>query len=486
LLSRFNLAGICVGLLFLLLSVNACVHTSKWQWISGAMDVSQFPQGAPAQINLSETSYEAHPFRDVSFQRELDKLSGTYLSADNEIAILSDKSSTEAKLELVKSARSSIYLTVFLFMCDEGGQQFLDALAVAAKRGVEVRVLIDGSLWALSYGGICPERFATPNFQVLRTPYSFLGLGESVRLHEKLFIVDGNVAITGGQNIGSAWADSTGTDENFRDTDVLVRGPVVNDIAYRFVHLWKIGQPKEHHLEKYEALLQARSQEYLKKGSSGVQNYGTWLKDKNPKGLCRFVAQDPQLGNHRVFDVYAALAKKTQKQIAFHVPSLNGLGSTEQEQLMTTLIDTAKRRGVAVDVITNGPGFLHTKIINKTLGWIFGAYTLGQVYDSVLDTPINVYAYKYWLHSKVFSFDKLAIGIGSFNFDETGVDWIENTLICMDKDLANSTNLLFRKDILHSRLLPKASTRNQTALKAPLKSGINNEAILASRNSGVE
>lgn len=462
---RFKLAGVSLGLLLLMLSSTACVHTSKWQWISGALHRSELTDSG-SETNFAKPTYEGHPFRSVDFQQQLDKLTDTYLSSGNELRILADKDSTEAKLELIKSARSTIYMTVYLLMCDEGGQHFLAELAKAAQRGVDVRILMDGSLWSLSYGGSCHEKYGSNKIAIGRTPYSLLGLGDSVRLHEKLFIVDGAVAVTGGQNIGSNWADSTGIDENYRDTDVLVRGPVVNDIAYRFVNLWKIAHPKDAQLESYEALLQKRAQNFLKTGSAGVQNYVRWLNTKTPQGLCRFVVQDPQIGNHRVFDVYAAYARASQQQIMFHVPSLNGLGSKEQEELMASLVNASKRSGVQVDIITNGPGFLHTSIIPRPLGWLFGAYTLGQVYDSVLDTPINVFAYQYWLHSKVFSFDGIAVGIGSFNFDETGVDWIENTLICMDRDLAQSTESLFKRDLSYSKLLPKPATGNKTKTAA--------------------
>lgn len=427
------------------------------------MHRSQFDRPAISDAAFVKTSFEEHPFRSVDFQRELDKLTGTYLSAENELRILADKDSTEAKIELIKSARSTIFVTAFLFMCDEGGQHFLVELAKAAQRGIDVRILIDGSLWSLSYGGSCHERYGSDKIAVARTPYSLLGFGESVRLHEKLFIVDGEVAITGGQNIGSNWADSNGMDENYRDTDVLVRGPVVSDIAYRFVNLWKLAHQQDARLENYEALLQERTRSFLRLGSAGVTNYARWLNTSAPQGLCRFVVQDPQIGNHRVFDVYAAFARASQKQIMFHVPSLNGLGSQEQERLMASLVDASKRSGVQVDVITNGPGFLHTSIIPRPVGWLFGAYTLGQVYDSVVDTPINVFAYRYWLHSKVFSFDGIAVGIGSFNFDETGVDWIENTLICMDKNLAENAESLFKRDLSYSKLLPRPSTKNGTA-----------------------
>lgn len=454
-LERANYLWLVLGLLPLFFSTACAQKSGKWRWVRDALKPVEITKKEPDYFLGEDPLPSKHPFLDPDFQRHLDEASESYLSAGNETKLLADHNSTDAKLALIETAHSSVYIAMHMIICDEGGENFMTALAQAAQRGIDVRVIIDGGVWG-AFGGSCPEAYEEEGVKVLRSSYTLLGLGDSMKLHDKIFVVDGEVAITGGQNAGTYWADSTGEDGYFRDTDVWVKGPVVNQIALRFVGMWKTLDPVNHGLEKYERFLLDRSREFADKGLTGIRNYSKWLKSEEPKGLCRFVGQDPHLGNHNVFRVYTELAKASQHHIAFHVPSLDGLGSAEQEALMSALTEAASRPGIQVDVITNGPGLLLSRMLNPTFGYVFGVYTLGRVFESVKDTPINIYVYKYWIHSKVFDFDGLAIAVGSFNFDESGVDWMESTLICMDKELSRKTRDLLARDFANSRLLPKA------------------------------
>ena len=56
-------------------------------------------------------------------------------------------------------------------------------------------------------------------------------------MHNKSFIVDGNVAIIGGRNIGDAYFDA-GNNTNFRDLDLIAIGPVVKDASHAFDEDW--------------------------------------------------------------------------------------------------------------------------------------------------------------------------------------------------------------------------------------------------------
>jgi cardiolipin synthase len=429
----------------LLLSVSCASTREKWHWVHTAL--------LPVEAGSTEhkpirpvPDFRSHPFFEASFQRQLDKLSSSQLSTGNELRLLADAKSTEKRLEMIERAQSSIYITSFMVICDVGGNAFLDALARASSRGVDVKLLIDGGIWTL-YAGSCPEQYVSHGIQVARAPL----------LHDKIFVIDGKEAVTGGQNIGSFWADSTGTDENYRDTDVWVKGPVVNEIARRFVQLWKNARPKDHGLDKYEGLLDKRARKYLERGLSGIANYESWLKGKQAKGLCRFVGQDPELGTHHVIKTYTALAQAAQKHVALHALSLDGLGSPEQESLRNALVNAAQKN-VRIDIITNGPGPSYSRMLNRTFGiltrtagYVYGVFTLGRVYDSVKDTSLNLYVYKSFLHSKLYDFDSMALAVGSLNFDETAIDWTESTLICMDKSLSSQAADLLYRDFSHSR-----------------------------------
>src|SRR3989338_4966644 len=57
------------------------------------------------------------------------------------------------------------------------------------------------------------------------------------RMHNKIFIVDDQAAITGGRNYENDYYDR-GVTRNFKDRDVLVVGPVVKEITKSFQEYW--------------------------------------------------------------------------------------------------------------------------------------------------------------------------------------------------------------------------------------------------------
>ncbi len=53
------------------------------------------------------------------------------------------RSLLEAKLKAIAEARVSVSMETFIFRDSEIGQRFRDALTAAARRGVNVRVIVD-------------------------------------------------------------------------------------------------------------------------------------------------------------------------------------------------------------------------------------------------------------------------------------------------------------------------------------------------------
>jgi cardiolipin synthase A/B len=112
----------------------------------------------------------------------------------------------------IAGARTSVYLEVYAFASSGVGARFVDALTLAANRGVAVKVLIDG--WGSARGG----RFVTAALRqagcTVRIYNRLLSLliGRFGRNHRKVLLVDDEVAFVGGINIGDeggrlGWAD---------------------------------------------------------------------------------------------------------------------------------------------------------------------------------------------------------------------------------------------------------------------------------------
>ncbi|MEP0772999.1 MAG: PLDc N-terminal domain-containing protein [Acidobacteriota bacterium] len=145
-----------------------------------------------------------------------------------------------AMLEAIDLAESSVGLSTYIFDRDPAGEEFLDALARATGRGVEVRVLIDavgaryswpGMDAALRRAGVRTARFM-PTWMPWRLPYA------NLRNHRKLLMVDGRQAFTGGMNIRHGHLLAAGPRHPVQDLHFRLEGPVVAELQEVFVHDW--------------------------------------------------------------------------------------------------------------------------------------------------------------------------------------------------------------------------------------------------------
>lgn len=141
-------------------------------------------------------------------------------------------------LEAIETAERTISLTVYIFGDDPAGRRFMDALARARARGVQVRVMIDdvGTSSAriertLERAGI-PVRVFIPRRIPWRLPYM------NMRNHRKILVVDGKIGFTGGMNIESPNLHSEPGPDKQRDIHFQVQGPVVADLQTAFAEDW--------------------------------------------------------------------------------------------------------------------------------------------------------------------------------------------------------------------------------------------------------
>ncbi|WP_432770582.1 MAG: phosphatidylserine/phosphatidylglycerophosphate/cardiolipin synthase family protein [Sphingopyxis sp.] len=134
----------------------------------------------------------------------------------------------ERLIALFDSATRSIDIVMYIFDPDAAGQRFLAAMVAAAQRGVPVRAVID------SFGSsdtsdafFAPLRAAGGSVTFFSRHWRSTYL---IRNHQKLLIVDGETAVTGGFNIAEAYLSAPRTDCWF-DLGLFVTGPSVAQIA---------------------------------------------------------------------------------------------------------------------------------------------------------------------------------------------------------------------------------------------------------------
>ena len=137
----------------------------------------------------------------------------------------------ERLLADLAGAAHSIDMIMYIFEHDAAGGRVLDAMTDAARRGVRVRAVIDSfgsSDLADSLFDALREAGGSVTFFSRRWRYSYL-----IRNHQKLILIDGTVAITGGFNIAEPYL-SEGNSRCWFDLGLWVRGPSVASMVRWF------------------------------------------------------------------------------------------------------------------------------------------------------------------------------------------------------------------------------------------------------------
>jgi putative cardiolipin synthase len=171
-------------------------------------------------------------------------LSGVYILDTGEQALL-------ARAWMADQAQHSIEVQYFIWSTDNIGILAAEALLRAAERGVRVRVIVDDllidapdkSLLALEKHPNIEIKIYNPQHSVgtplhkraLNVVTDFRGVNQ--RMHNKTFIVDGRLGITGGRNMASEYFDYN-HEYNFRDRDALVLGEAVKAMQASFEDFW--------------------------------------------------------------------------------------------------------------------------------------------------------------------------------------------------------------------------------------------------------
>ncbi|MDP1766174.1 MAG: phospholipase D family protein [Methylotenera sp.] len=191
------------------------------------------PDLTPPELAFIDNQIASHPNQ-----------SGVYVLDKGEEALL-------ARAWLADNAKKTIEVQYFIWSTDNIGILASEALLRAADRGVKVRVIVDDllidapdkSLLALAKHPNVDIHIYNPQHSVgtpfhkrlLNIAVNFRGVNQ--RMHDKTFIVDGKLAITGGRNMAAEYFDYH-QKYNFRDRDVLLLGDVAKIMQVSFEKFW--------------------------------------------------------------------------------------------------------------------------------------------------------------------------------------------------------------------------------------------------------
>jgi len=288
-----------------------------------------------------------------------------------------------AVFEAIEHAEREVIVETFILFDDKVGQQLHQVLIAAAQRGVRVHLTIDG--WgshglspafvdALTASGVTLHVF-DPIWRVFGRSLNALR-----RMHRKIVVVDGTLAIVGGINYSADHLADFGPQAK-QDYAVECAGPIVERIA-----------------EFARAAVDARSasrrwpwrREAFEQGSAAAL-----------AGEALFVTRD----NHRHRDAIERHYRVAIRSAKHEVTIANAYFFPGYRMLRE--LRRAARRGVRVNLILQGEPDM--AIVT------FGARLL---YDHLLRAGVRIYEYcERPLHGKVATVDDSWATVGSSNLD---------------------------------------------------------------------
>ncbi|WP_136683221.1 phospholipase D-like domain-containing protein [Falsirhodobacter xinxiangensis] len=356
------------------------------------------------------------------------------------LALLKNPDAYAARAESAAMAGRSLDLMYYIWRLDTTGWLLLAEVVKAADRGVRVRLLLDDvnvqgfdrTFLALNQHPRIEVRLFNPTrsrgHAIRRTVEMLLGIARfNRRMHGKMWIADGRIAVLGGRNIGDTYFGALGSGvRNSHDIDVAAIGPVVQDAERSFDDYWNLGLslpiltlwPKftvssaafRRRIARHVTRIEAR--DFIgRKLPEGVlsrrfhfTNQIELIADPPDKAYGRRSA--PWLVD-RLPDILGAAERDLRLITPYFVPGNEG---------MEVLTDLAGR-GARVEMLTNA-------LCTTDMLVVHGAY--GRYRLPLLKAGVRMFEYgpiprrdgrRDLLHTKLFLIDGKRALIGSVNYD---------------------------------------------------------------------
>lgn len=362
------------------------------------------------------------------------------------------------RVKSVRLARERIRIQSYIWREDTAGRALLAELLGAADRGVRVSLLLD-DMDARGRDALLGAIDRHPNINVrifnpfrtrsglLRASAEFVLRGSDLnhRMHNKAWVVDGHIAITGGRNVGDEYFEAN-PDYNFADLDLVMVGPLVAEVEHSFVAFW--NSPGAIELERLVREPVAPKRLAMEQG-----RLRAWLAEHHAHPLMQMEPLNGQPVPQSVVDPAAYVwtpratfvvddeAKARGRAVGSRVADALGrrLRAVEDELLIVSPYFVPRRDGTAqlaglseagvrIQVLTNSlaandVAFTHSGYARRRHALLAAGVELFELRPTGpprwarIERDRTMPAAQASLHTKLLVFDREEAFVGSFNLD---------------------------------------------------------------------
>lgn len=390
-----------------------------------------------------------------------------------------------ARWNMISGARKTIDVTYFIIKDDIFGKSMLGLLLKKAREGVKIRLMMDargsGELTRIFAGvDYLQELLETPGVEIkVYNPVNvalrrILGDVRNAVLsnHDKILLIDGETAMTGGRNISEIYfADPRDCEKVYRDADVFLKGRSVaarmktafdeefsshqafnvrrelfGNIVSRSEELELARRAMQAHISGMDlSAFAASSNQHARKFAETLSKY---------KHMRSYQSYDPLSGLHPypviVLDKHSR--RGTRNDIT---PGISAFLKTAVREVLIqnfciilspealASLKAATDRGVALTMLTNSP-----KSAENILSQAFFLEDWKVILSTLKGSRLFAYDDDRQLHSKIFVFDGELTVVGSYNMDYLSEQInSEIAVVIKSKEFARRASLRVLNDI---------------------------------------
>lgn len=313
-------------------------------------------------------------------------------------------------LQAIAEAKETIHYETYVWWKGDICRQVAEAFSARAREGIEVRLMLD-AVGSFQMDKALLAMMKEAGVKVARYhPIRILDLGQlNKRTHRKLAIFDGRTAFIFGHGIAKEWTGNGEDKDNWRDTGVRLRGPIVNAAQSVFAQHWVE--------ETQEVLVGERYFPHL-----------------GPEGEMRMhmLAGAPLGGISDLELMFKLAIASAQKELLIQNPYFI------PDEESCKLLQKAVQRGVDVRVMFPGP------VTDSALVKHAGHHH----FEDLLKRGIRLFEHqKTMIHQKIMVIDGQWSHVGSTNLDDRSFDINEEAGVgIVDEGIAAQLKAAFEAD----------------------------------------
>jgi cardiolipin synthase len=369
-----------------------------------------------------------------SFAATVAAYTGSSVVGGNRVEVLLNGNEIfPAKLRAIRSARKTINYAQYVFEEGRPADEIAQALAERCRAGVKANVLLD-AVGALALPAEYRETLTSAGCRVetFRPLNPFAIDKFNYRNHRRILVVDGRIGITGGSGTSGKWGGDGKTQDHWRDTDVWVEGPVVEQLQGAFAENW---------LETTGVAL------------GGREYFPAPVESKGPVSA-QAVRSSPVGGSAAMYTMFLLAMASARRSVYITNPYF-----LPDDKMVDTLVRTA-RTGVRVVLLL--PGAIDHNIVKQA-----SRSELGRL----LEVGVEVHEYRAaLLHAKTMVVDSRWATVGSTNLDRRSFALNDEiNLVVYDETVARHLERIFEEDLTRARRITYGAWRNRSIMSRLLE-----------------